>query len=57
MENFRIWLESYKEGVQFFDSEKEDKAKKELEYLYGALLLQNEHFRNEIEDLKERLED
>ncbi|MBN1469506.1 MAG: hypothetical protein JW924_12340 [Fusobacteriaceae bacterium] len=56
MEHFEIWLDSFKEGVQFFDSKKEDEARKELKNLYGVLLLQNEHFRSEIEDLKERLE-
>lgn len=56
MENFEMWLDTFKEGAQF-DSKKENEAREVLKNLYGILLMQNEHFRNEIEDLKERLED
>jgi len=56
MENFEMWLDSFKRGVKY-NVDREEKAREELTTLYRVLLLQNEQFKNEIEDLKSRLED
>jgi len=55
MENFKMWLDEFKYGSQF-DFKKESKAREELETMYGILVLQNEQLKEEVEDLKCRLE-
>ena len=57
MENFEVWLQELKEGVKENNIVKVEKAETELKNFYGMAIMQNEHFRNEIEDLKCRLED
>ena len=57
MENFEMWLEEFEENVKFGDVEKIKKSKAELKNFYCALLVKNEMLQEEIEDLKEKLED
>ena len=57
MENFEMWLQEFKNAIIENDNLKTEQAEKELKNFYEMLLMQNEHFRNEIEDLKCRLED
>lgn len=57
MENFEMWLDELKQGIKENDTAKAENAEKELKDFYGLALMQNEHFRSEIEDLKEKLED
>lgn len=57
MDNFEMWLQEIKEGVKTNDISKAEKAEIELKNFYAILLVQNEMFQEEIEDLKSRLED
>ena len=56
MENFKMWLEELKKSAKVNDLKKIEKAETELKNFYEILLMQNEFLKEEIEDLKSRLE-